>query len=293
MSAQTAQRLLMELEQALTATLSFGKRHLGVRTWEPAPGSEAAHELANTQSRQTGDLWGEQIPRTRYAAADLMMTGVLDNLATLRALLGDPMPTIGPTVVARSAIEIGATAWWLMEPRLGVRRRVCRELALSLASARRAGQVAEEIDDPEGKAEGQAQEARVLRRITDLAIAAPTGKPFAPVIEGESCPTATGLTASMFQSCFPEGAPTKSFYRAYSAVTHGEIYGLMNFMRPATQPDGSILLEWQLPGQVLDSTVQIAMVAFREPFKRIRTVMGWGQLEYDLWSAKLGRIFNP
>lgn len=96
----------------------------------------------------------------------------------------------------------------------------------------------------------------------------------------------------MLRACFPASTPTSSFYRAYSAVTHGEIFGLMNFMIPATQPDGTVLVEWHLPAAVLDSTIQMAIIAFREPFKRIKTVMGWGRIEYDLWLTKLARIFN-
>jgi hypothetical protein len=288
----TAPDLLAELKEALDVTLRFGVRQLREPTWKPAVGSKAAAEIDNMLLRRTGDPWGTDVPRTAYAAASLLMTGVLDNLATLQRLLGDPMPTIGPTVVARSAIEMGATAWWLMEPSIGVRRRACRELALSLTSARRAKQVAEELEDSEGKAEVMEQEVRVLQRIDDLMISAPSGGRYEPVIEGERCPSATHLTAEMLKTCFPADTPTQSFYRTYSAVTHGELYGLMNFMTPTVQSDGSVLLAWQLPAPVLDSTVQTAIVAFRAPYRRINHLMGWGRLEDDLWSAKLGEIFN-
>ena len=118
---------------------------MGRRSGSRKPGSEAAAELANAETRADGSPWGEDPTRTAYAAANLMMTGVLDNLAALHQLLDDQMPVIGPTVVARSAIEIASGAWWLMEPGIGVRGRVCRELALSLTSARRAKQVAERV----------------------------------------------------------------------------------------------------------------------------------------------------
>ena len=121
----------LEGRAALEATARFGHRHLGSAKWEPAPGSEAAAEIANTEVRQSGGPWGEDPPRTAYAAAILMMTGVLDNLASIHKLVGVEMSVIGPTVVARSAIEIASGAWWLMEPGIGARRRVCRELALS------------------------------------------------------------------------------------------------------------------------------------------------------------------
>jgi hypothetical protein len=95
------------------------------------------------------------------------MTAVLDNLASLRRLLGDEMPAIGPTVVTRSAIEIGSTAWWLMEPGIGIRKRVARELILSLTGARRAKLVAEKFHNSPDRAAGIAQEAQILHRVNE------------------------------------------------------------------------------------------------------------------------------
>jgi hypothetical protein len=123
------QSVVSENKAALRATRDFGIKYLGTPKWEPAPGSEAARELASNETRHDGTPWGEDPPRTAYAAANLMMTGVLDDLAGPWQMLDDQMSVIGPTVVARSAIEIASGAWWLMEPGIGVRRRVCRELA--------------------------------------------------------------------------------------------------------------------------------------------------------------------
>jgi hypothetical protein len=219
----------LEGRAALEATVRFGRRHLGPAKWEPEPGSEAAAEIANTEVRQGGDPWGEDPPRTAYAAANLMMTGVLDNLASIHKLLGIEMPVIGPTVVARSAIEIASGAWWLMEPGIGARRRVCRELALSLESARRARQVAEEFQ-AQGVQVGQEiadalqQEARVLQRITDLGIAPPSPG-LSPRVESEKAESATDATAAMLrQRCRspcrgrPSTAPTRPSRTARSTV---------------------------------------------------------------------------
>jgi hypothetical protein len=286
----------LEGRAALEATVRFGQRHLGPAKWEPEPGSEAAAEFANTEVRQGGDPWGEDPPRTAYAAANLMMTGVLDNLASIHKLLGIEMPVIGPTVVARSAIEIASGAWWLMEPGIGARRRVCRELALSLESARRARQVAEEYRD-QGVQVGQEitkalqQEARVMQRITDLGIA-PASPGLSPRIENENAGSATDATAAMLKAVLPTSVPGTSVYRTYSAVTHGTIYGLMNFMDPEVAADGSTLLNWHLPPDVLDSTVHLAIAAFGQTYKRINKVMGWGKLEHDLWEIKLWKVYN-
>jgi len=231
--------------------------------------------------------------RTSYAAASLLMTGVLDNLGSLRKLIGEPMPAIGPAVITRSALEIGATVWWLMQPGIGARARTCRQLVLSLTSARRAGQVAGELGDSEGRDEGFQQEDRVLQLITDLTIAPPTGtNRYSPVIEGERCPSATELTATMLRPCYPGLVGTESFYRTHSAVTHGEIYGLMNFMTTIEQLDGKTLLTWQLRGSVLYSTIELAIVSFREPFKRIHQHMNWGHLEHDLWTVNVQKALG-
>jgi len=290
----------LEGRAALEATVRFGRRHLGSAKWEPAPGSEAAAEIANAEVRQSGGPWGEDPPRTAYAAANLMMTGVLDNLASIHKLVGIEMPVMGPTVVARSAIEIASGAWWLMEPDIGARRRACRELALSLESARRARQVAEEFQAhalAHGVQVGQEitdaiqQEARILQRITDLGIAPPSPG-FSPKVENEKAESATDATGGVLKEVLRKYGPGSSIYRTYSAVTHGTFYGLMNFMEPGVAADGSTLLSWHLPSEVLDSTVQMTIAAFGQTYKRINKVMGWGKLEHDLWEIKLRKIYN-
>lgn len=109
------------------------------RTPRPRP-SSSIQRLAPTAVRGARNR-----PRTAYAATSLMMTGVLDNLAAYDKLLDDRMTVIGPTAVTRSAIEIASGAWWLTEPGIGARAWVCRELALSLGSARRAQAARERV----------------------------------------------------------------------------------------------------------------------------------------------------
>jgi len=289
------QTVVAQNRAALQATIRFGQRKLGAARWEPAAGSEAASELGGGEVRADGSPWGQDPPRTAYAAANLMMHAVLDNLASLHELLDDQMPVIGPTVVARSAIEIAAGAWWLMEPRLGGRARVCREAALSLASARRAGQLADEFratgfEVSDAIEEAGQQEARVLERIAAFGLGTPTAG-FSPSIENQKAPGATHGTAAMLRTVMPAGTPGTAVYRTYSAPTHGTIYGLMQFMAPGVTSDGAPYLHWHLRPDVLDSTVQMAIMTVREPWRRIRTVMGWGKLEGDLWELSLSRIY--
>jgi len=52
------------------------------------------------------------------------------------------------------------------------------------------------------------------------------------------------------------------------------------------------LLSWHLPPAVLDSTVQMAIAAFGQAYKRINKGHGLGKLEHDLWEIKLRKIYN-
>ncbi|MFD4609996.1 hypothetical protein ACFWOT_18220 [Streptomyces sp. NPDC058440] len=278
--------------RALGATIEFGEKALRQPLWVPAAKSEAAAELANTEKGQNGP-WGELPPRTAYAAANMMMTAVLDDLGSLQQLLGAKMPVIGPTVIARSAVEIASTAWWLMEPGIGVRKRVTRELVLSLTSARRAGQVAKDMEPSEAVTDALGQEPRVLQRMADLGIGQSMGgKHYDPIIDKEKAPDATSGTAEMLKLVLPVKASKEAIYRTYSAVTHGELYGLMNFMLPVVSPNGQTMLQWHLDPDVLDSTIQVAISSFGAAYRQIQRVMGWGKLESDLWELKVQKIFN-
>ena len=283
--------LLVELKSALHLTVKFGLRNLGALQWEPAAGSQAETEVNNAEQGLSAP-WGPRPPRTAFAAANLMMTGVLDDLVSLQVLLNIQMPVLGPIVVARSAIEISSTVWWLMEPGIGVRRRVARELVLSLTSARRAKQVAQNLQAGQAATDAMQQETDVLQRITDLGFGPPTGRHYEPIIDGEQAPKATDATTAMLTAAMPAGASAEPIYRTYSAVTHGEFYGLMNFMVPDALPDGTPFLRWDVDFKVVDSVIQMALVAFREAFERIHVVMGWGKLERDLWSINLNKVFN-
>lgn len=53
---------------ALQATITFGFKQLKAPTWEPQPGSKAANELVNSETRADGSPWGEEPVRTAYAA---------------------------------------------------------------------------------------------------------------------------------------------------------------------------------------------------------------------------------
>ena len=83
-----------------------------------------------------------------------------------------------------------------------------------MSSARRAGQVAKEFQDqgfPPTQAVSDAlqQEAMVLQRITDLAIAPPTAG-YSPAVETQKVPTATDATAAMLRVALSDSRARRS-----------------------------------------------------------------------------------
>jgi hypothetical protein len=184
-----------------------------------------------------------------------MMTAVLDNLTGLRSLLGPQMSVIGATVLARSATEIASRAWWLMEPGIGTRPRVCRQLALSMQSARRANQVADEVTRlgfPVGDEITYAHglETEVLNRLTDWGISPPPATGFSPAVENQKLDAATDLTGDMLKPALSLRVAKSYVYRTYSAVTHGELYGLMSFFGLSRHKCGSLTVIARVVGAV-------------------------------------------
>ena len=96
-SAAEQRQLRAALDAALETTFGFGIRKLKAPRWQPAPDSEASAELASVQARQDGQPWGDDVLRTPYATASLLMTGVLDNLGSIRqaGLIAGPWRLVG------------------------------------------------------------------------------------------------------------------------------------------------------------------------------------------------------
>jgi hypothetical protein len=103
--------------------------------WVPAWQSEAARERAEVVQGPTGP-WGDMPVRTAYAAAAFLLDAVLQCLRALSgALTAEATPYVA-NCLARSALEAGSQAWWLLEPGIGARRRVARFLLIRVRSAR-------------------------------------------------------------------------------------------------------------------------------------------------------------
>ncbi|MER5903637.1 hypothetical protein ABT150_26660 [Streptomyces mirabilis] len=143
--------------QALEATRKFGERALREPLRVPAPDSEAAVELANIENGQNGP-WGEG----GGTAADRVCGGESDDDGR-PGRLGEPAavarcPDAGDRSDRHRALRGRDRFDGVVVDGVGngVRRRACRELVLSLTSARRAGQLAKDVEASEAVAETMA-----------------------------------------------------------------------------------------------------------------------------------------
>jgi hypothetical protein len=102
----------------------------------PAWRSEASYERNEDVSGPHGP-WGDVPVRTTYAAAAFLLDAVLQCLRAMGGALTVEATPYVTNCLARSALEAGSQAWWLLEPGLGAQRRVARFLLIRAGSARR------------------------------------------------------------------------------------------------------------------------------------------------------------
>jgi hypothetical protein len=274
-----------QLREVLKGTGRVALTYVDTPIWEPIAGSEGETELHNAETGPAG-LWGEPPVRTAYALANAGITAVLDQLSALEILTQPVAPALATTVVARSAIEIGSGVWWLMEPRIGARRRVARCGAEEMESALRANQAATKLGGGPDLQEYLDQETRVRARLTGLGLAV-TGGGFSPSVDGEKRPDATTLTTDCLGQILDHGSVV--VYNVYSAITHGTLYGLMqHFVEDPTDPTK---LTWTSSLPVMEASVQVALVACLLSVDRIIEVMGWDPTAWNDWKPDVGGAF--
>jgi hypothetical protein len=85
----------------------------GQAAWTFEPGSPAAAEVANTEARQDGTVWGDRPVRTAYAYAQMSTKLAAEFSRCAALLIGAGRPAPGIETETRSALEAGSVAWWL------------------------------------------------------------------------------------------------------------------------------------------------------------------------------------
>jgi len=136
---------VQEMRLFLAGTRDDVMRWLPPPRWEPAWQSEAARECTNSEAGPAG-TWGEDTIRTVYAGAALYLDTILRCIQGLADALTPETTPYVVNAVARAAMEAGAQQWWLLEPGIGVRRRVARFWLARASGARYLDDTVQRID---------------------------------------------------------------------------------------------------------------------------------------------------
>jgi hypothetical protein len=239
---------VLDMKQFLLATCQDIARLLPGPKWEPAWDSDAARELANTE-RGPVRPWGEDTVRTTYAGGALYVDIIMRCLCAL----GDALsPETTPYVLeaqARAAMEAGAVLWWLLEPKIGVRRRVARFWLIRASGARYLDTSVKKVDPkaPTG-VYGETPEA-VRQAMADLGL----------ILEEKQTLHKNKITGAQWStwrwSCETERLPSyteraRAFeaavqgygaYGIYSAAAHAEWHAVIAGWRQEPVPGGGTI----------------------------------------------------
>ena len=237
--------------------------------WTCEPGSPASAEIANTEVRQDGTPWRDRPVRTAYAYAQ-MATKLAAEFSRCAALvIGAGRPAPGIETETRSALEAGSVAWWLLEPGLTARQRVCRMQLLRRNSAREFAKSIDEVsEDP--AAAGNETVAGIEAECHALGLASFTQG--GDELEGQVRLKYTKRVQELTDELANQGA-----YSIYSGSAHAELAGIWRLfgqtgaMLPDRQPLYSPVANPEASFAAADSALK-AMMGSAE---RIALLFGW------------------
>lgn len=237
--------------------------------WIVEPGSSASMEIANGEVRQDGTPWGDRPVRTAYAYAQ-MATKLAAEFSRCAALvIGAGRPAPGIETEVRSALEAGSVAWWLLEPGLTARQRVCRMQLLRRNSAREYARSIDEVGEDPAIA-GNETVAGVEAECLALGLGSFTAG-------GHKLDDQERLRYTRRAQEFTDELGNKGAYSIYSAPAHAELagiwrmFGLTSPTFPARQPLHSPVANPEASFAAADS----ALKAMMGPMERIALLFGW------------------
>jgi hypothetical protein len=216
------------------------------------------------------------------------MDTVLTHVRALALLYVDNPPAMAPVTVARSIMEAGATAWWIMEPGIESRSRVARITSERLRSAREAAKAISHLEGPIVPDDYSETEERVRNYAAALGLVAVEGD---PRIDGQVRPNSTDLISLLFETGSAlDRSQARLVYPVYSGVAHGLLYGIMQFLRP-TEIAGEMRLTWQTDPHITDAVASYTLAVLIAALDRVVAVMGWDATHWDRWKSTLPQHF--
>lgn len=274
-TAEVFERHVAPVRQALVDLLEA--QGALVKRWGslPAADSQAMAEIAAEKDYLGEGPWGDEPVHQAFNLAHLLVLGAEDSASAACRLLSDePTPVFAHMVLARSVLEHAGRAWWLFEPRIGVRRRIARGFNERLNSL-----VQQEFLPlrPADKAKARNRRGRIFAEAERLGFKKVAERKKPAWLEEER-PSSTKVIRQLLAG---GDDPTLggAVYGYFSAVVHGTTFGLSQSV-DIDAPGGPETpgVTW---GAVYTSsrdvcTVLTAMIlALSHTYKTRSAVLGW------------------
>lgn len=237
--------------------------------WTFEPGSAASVEVMNTEARLDSAPWGDRPVRTAYQYAQMATKLAAEFSRCAGLLIGVGRPAPGIETETRAALEAGSVAWWLLEPGLTARQRVCRMQLLRRNSARELTRSIAEVGEDPVIARNETV-AAVEAECHALGLA-----PFTQggdKLEGEVRLKYTKRVQALTDELGNHGA-----YSIYSGVAHAELAGIWRLFvqTSATLPGRQPIYSSAVKPEASYAAADSALKAVMGPVERIAGLFGW------------------
>jgi hypothetical protein len=261
-------------------------------TWAGQPGSVAERDRTWVQPTVDAATTKRALDTT-YAAARLGLVAVADQSLSLARLVTEPEPgpfgSLGVEALSRSAVEMAARSWWLLEPGVGAADRVARFLADQLFSAYEAERMAREMKWPHGVTGLSPGSADIKRKCDELHLSHDNNQQ-APMVAGQTRPRSTALVPELVKDTIY--APSHAMvYRLTSATTHGTHYALMRGYRDTGERvDGERVLVRHIDHRQIEPVAGVVLEAFIATLRRAIKLAAWGWITVDAYEMDVRRF---
>lgn len=272
----------------LAASLNLVRQFQALHHLAPERGSQAWNEL---QQEDSFRMWGEQPIATAHSVAAAYFTAASDHLRSLQILASDDTQAMGALVVARSALEAAARAWWLFDPAIDVGERTARGLNEKLLSLQRQLQFPDETRTRE---DGDEQTRRIVAGAEAYGVKVRRRKKSEELLGiGAAPPSATEVVDALIRSALGK-AVGGHVYRYYSALAHPTAYGILDHLRlepDARTPMGLRYGRLMRREDAIESALIFALLAYHELLGRVVALYGWDRKIFEGWSRYSFSVF--
>jgi hypothetical protein len=264
-------------------------------TWMGIAGSQAERDRSWRVSG-VSEAKTIRVVNTAYAAARVGILIAEDQLRSLARLVDDsrlgPARCASTEVLARSAVEISARSWWLLEARLPTSTRVERYLADQLYSAYQAEALAQNASWLRGVEGFSRTTDEVASECSELGFACNVDWRTSKV-GGQSRPTATKLVSSFLRETLYMPSDRLA-YSLVSATAHGTLFALMRTFWDSQRIMllGEPLHERFLDHGHLEPVAGLAASAVLAALRRAVDLTGWKRIPIDLYETSLHRFIE-